>query len=115
MPCSAQKCARREGSWRRRAICLAFARAEQAAGRPLPMSRTAFLSVRDEDKLALVPIAARLAEVGVPNIPRPETSDVILAAAGLPVQRIGERLDEDSMDKEDVVSTSFAMATAISS
>ena len=76
----------------------AFARAERAAGRPLPMSGTAFLSVRDEDKLALVPIAARLAEVGFRIVATTKTSDV-LAAAGLPVQRISKRLD-DSMDEE---------------
>src|SRR5919201_2695153 len=35
----------------------AFAKAERAAGRPLPTSGTAFPSVRDADKAALVPVA----------------------------------------------------------
>ena len=36
----------------------AFAKAERAAGRPLPMAGTAFLSVRDADKPAAVAVAA---------------------------------------------------------
>ena len=36
----------------------AFAKAERAAGRPLPTGGTAFLSVRDADKDAIVPVAA---------------------------------------------------------
>jgi carbamoyl-phosphate synthase large subunit len=42
----------------------AFAKAERAAGRPLPTTGTAFLSVRDADKAALVPVAASLAALG---------------------------------------------------
>ena len=42
----------------------AFAKAERAAGRPLPTSGTAFLSVRDADKPPLVPVAAALAGLG---------------------------------------------------
>ena len=42
----------------------AFAKAERAAGRPLPTSGKAFLTVRDEDKAALVPVAAALAGLG---------------------------------------------------
>src|SRR5207344_1777849 len=42
----------------------AFAKAERAAGRPLPTSGTAFLSVRDADKASLVPTAAALAGLG---------------------------------------------------
>ena len=42
----------------------AFAKAERAAGRPLPSHGTAFLSVRDADKPALVPVAAALAGLG---------------------------------------------------
>ena len=43
----------------------AFAKAERAAGRPLPTSGTAFLSVRDADKAALRPVAAALAGLGL--------------------------------------------------
>ena len=42
----------------------ALAKAERAAGRPLPNSGTAFLSVRDEDKPAAVAVAAALAGLG---------------------------------------------------
>ena len=42
----------------------AFAKAERAAGRPLPTSGTAFLSVRDADKPASVAVAAALAGLG---------------------------------------------------
>ena len=42
----------------------ALAKAERAAGRPLPTSGTAFLSVNDADKAGVVPIAAALAGLG---------------------------------------------------
>ena len=42
----------------------AFAKAERAAGRRLPASGTAFLSVRDEDKGVVVPVAQALAGLG---------------------------------------------------
>ena len=76
----------------------AFARAERAAGRPLPTSGTAFLSVRDADKPALVPIAAALAGLGFHIVATTKTSE-ILAAAGLNVERISKRLD-DSVDEK---------------
>jgi carbamoyl-phosphate synthase large subunit len=42
----------------------AFAKAERAAGRPLPTAGTAFLSVRDADKGAIEPVARALATLG---------------------------------------------------
>ncbi len=42
----------------------AFAKAERAAGRPLPAAGTAFLSVRDADKDAIAPVAEALAALG---------------------------------------------------
>ena len=42
----------------------AFAKAERAAGRPLPNAGAAFLSVRDADKVAIGPIAGALAALG---------------------------------------------------
>jgi carbamoyl-phosphate synthase large subunit len=42
----------------------ALAKAERAAGRPLPMEGTAFLSVRDADKPALVDVADSLSKLG---------------------------------------------------
>jgi carbamoyl-phosphate synthase large subunit len=65
----------------------ALAKAERAAGRPLPASGTAFLSVRDDDKAALVPIAARLAELGFRLVATAGTA-AALAGAGLAVDRV---------------------------
>ncbi len=42
----------------------AFAKAERAAGRALPTSGRAFVTVRDADKVAVVPIARALAALG---------------------------------------------------
>src|SRR5581483_7092678 len=42
----------------------AFAKAERAAGRALPARGRAFLSVRDHDKLGVVPVARSLAALG---------------------------------------------------
>src|SRR5205823_2660616 len=42
----------------------ALAKAERAAGRALPRGGLAFLSVRDHDKLGVVPVARRLVALG---------------------------------------------------
>ena len=63
----------------------AFAKAERAAGRPLPVEGTAFLSVRDEDKQALVPVARTLAGLGFRLVATEGTARV-LAAAGIDVR-----------------------------
>jgi carbamoyl-phosphate synthase large subunit len=65
----------------------AFAKAERAAGRPLPTSGTAFLSVRDADKPALVPVAAALSGLGFGLVATGGTAGT-LAAAGLPVETV---------------------------
>jgi carbamoyl-phosphate synthase large subunit len=65
----------------------AFAKAERAAGRPLPSTGAAFLSVRDADKPALVPVAAALARLGFRLVATSGTADA-LAGAGLTVQRV---------------------------
>jgi carbamoyl-phosphate synthase large subunit len=65
----------------------AFAKAERAAGRPLPTAGTAFLSVRDGDKSALVPIAAALAGLGF-SLLATEGTRRTLAAAGLDVEAV---------------------------
>ncbi len=62
----------------------AFAKAERAAGRPLPTTGTAFLSVRDADKQALIPIAAKLADLGFRLVATAGTSHA-LAGAGIDV------------------------------
>src|SRR6185437_12325398 len=65
----------------------AFAKAERAAGRPLPSHGTAFLSVRDADKTALVPVAAALAGLGFELVATAGTA-AALRSAGLAVGEI---------------------------
>ena len=67
----------------------ALAKAERAAGRRLPTSGTAFLSVRDEDKPSVVPVAAALTGLGFELVATAGTLRV-LAAAGLAVEPVGK-------------------------
>jgi carbamoyl-phosphate synthase large subunit len=71
----------------------AFAKAERAAGRPLPVDGTAFLSVRDADKRAVVGVAAALARLGFKLLATAGTADT-LAVAGLDVERV-RKVTED--------------------
>jgi len=71
----------------------AFAKAERAAGRRLPTSGTVFLSVRDADKPALVPVAAALAGLGF-GLAATEGTAATLEAAGLEVERVRKMIDE---------------------
>ncbi|MFL6005228.1 MAG: carbamoyl-phosphate synthase large subunit [Gaiellaceae bacterium] len=70
----------------------AFAKAERAAGRRLPTSGTVFLSVRDADKPALVPVAAALAGLGF-SLVATEGTAATLEAAGLDVERVGKMIE----------------------
>jgi carbamoyl-phosphate synthase large subunit len=65
----------------------AFAKAERSAGRPLPTAGVAFLSVRDEDKPAAIPVAAALIGLGFRLIATDGTR-VRLSAAGLEVESV---------------------------
>jgi carbamoyl-phosphate synthase large subunit len=65
----------------------AFAKAERAAGRPLPTDGTVFLSVRDEDKPAVVDIAVSLQQLGFRLLATAGTANT-LAAAGISVERV---------------------------
>jgi carbamoyl-phosphate synthase large subunit len=65
----------------------ALAKAERAAGRPLPMDGTAFLSVRDADKPAAVEVAASLSKLGFRLVATVGTAHA-LAAAGIPVEHV---------------------------
>src|SRR5260221_685435 len=67
----------------------AFAKAERAAGRPLPTSGTAFLSVGDADKPAVVPVAAALAGLGFKLVATEGTART-LQAAGLEVEQVAK-------------------------
>jgi carbamoyl-phosphate synthase large subunit len=65
----------------------AFAKAERAAGRALPTGGRAFLSVRDHDKLGVVPIARALKGLGFELVATEGTARA-LALAGIAVQRV---------------------------
>jgi carbamoyl-phosphate synthase large subunit len=68
-------------------VSTAFAKAERAAGRPLPTTGTAFLSVRDADKTSVVPIAAALAGLGF-SLTATRGTARILAHAGFEVEEV---------------------------
>jgi carbamoyl-phosphate synthase large subunit len=73
----------------------AIAKAERAAGRPLPVGGTAFLSVRDADKDVAVDLGRRLIDLGFELCATAGTAHA-LAAAGLPVtsvRKVGEEGD----------------------
>jgi carbamoyl-phosphate synthase large subunit len=76
----------------------ALAKAERAAGRPLPTSGTAFLSVRDEDKPAAVAVAAALAGLGFDLVATEGTART-LRAAGLEigdVAKVADAVDDEA-------------------
>ncbi len=79
----------------------AFAKAERAAGRPLPTGGTAFLSVRAADKPGVVPVAAQLADLGFRLVATAGTAWT-LEAAGLEVERV-EKVSESNGDAATVV------------
>jgi carbamoyl-phosphate synthase large subunit len=76
----------------------AFAKAERAAGRPLPNAGTAFLSVRDTDKPSVVPVAAALAGLGF-ELLATEGTAATLSAAGLSVGEIAKVADASAGDE----------------
>jgi carbamoyl-phosphate synthase large subunit len=76
----------------------AFAKAERAAGRPLPTAGTAFLSVRDADKPSVVPVAAALAGLGF-GLLATEGTATTLRAAGLTVDEIAKVADAAEGDE----------------
>ncbi|RDI75210.1 Carbamoyl-phosphate synthase L chain, ATP binding domain [Gaiella occulta] len=76
----------------------AFAKAERAAGRPLPTSGTAFLSVNDADKPSVAPIAAALAGLGFTLVATEGTART-LRAAGLDVEEIAKVADADASER----------------
>jgi carbamoyl-phosphate synthase large subunit len=71
----------------------AFAKAERAAGRRLPSGGTAFLSVRDEDKHVVVPVAQALSGLGFQLLATAGTART-LAAAGLAVEYVRKVTEE---------------------
>jgi carbamoyl-phosphate synthase large subunit len=71
----------------------AFAKAWIAAGHDLPLQGTAFLSVNDRDKAALLPIAARLSALGFDLVATAGTAES-LEAHGIAVRRIRKAHEE---------------------
>ncbi len=65
----------------------AFAKAQIASGSSLPLEGAVFISVNDNDKAAVVPIARGLAEIGFHLITTRGTTKA-LKAAGLETQRV---------------------------
>jgi carbamoyl-phosphate synthase large subunit len=65
----------------------AFAKAERAAGRPLPRNGTVFLSVRDDDKASSIPVAAAFAGLGFQLYATGGTART-LRGAGLDVENV---------------------------
>lgn len=66
---------------------MAYAKAELGAGEALPTGGTVFLSTHDRDKQALIPVAARLIELGFSVIATSGTANA-LADAGLAVTSV---------------------------
>ncbi len=71
----------------------AFAKAWIAAGHRLPLDGTAFLSVHDRDKVALLPVARRLSELGFELAATAGTA-AFLSARGLAVRRVNKVHDD---------------------
>ncbi|MBI4509971.1 MAG: carbamoyl-phosphate synthase large subunit [Deltaproteobacteria bacterium] len=67
----------------------AFAKSQLAAFNQLPSSGRAFLSVRDEDKDALVPVARKLLDLGFSLIATRGTASV-LSKAGIRVEQVNK-------------------------
>jgi carbamoyl-phosphate synthase large subunit len=70
----------------------AFAKAQLGAGVRLPMTGSVFLSVKDSDKMALVPLARRLTEMGFGIIATRGTAARI-REAGLEVRQVAKVLE----------------------
>ena len=66
---------------------VAFAKAQQAVGQDLPASGTAFVSVNDNDKPTLLPIAGQLKDLGFKLIASRGTA-VFLNAHGVPASMV---------------------------
>ena len=70
----------------------AFAKAQLGAGVKLPSSGTVFISIRDRDKVGLVPMARRLTEMGFDVMATRGTASRI-RDAGLPVKVVNKVLE----------------------
>jgi carbamoyl-phosphate synthase large subunit len=71
----------------------AFAKAERAAGRRLPDTGTVFLSVRDDEKEGVVPVARALAALGFDLVATSGTA-AALTSAGLAARTVRKVTEE---------------------
>jgi carbamoyl-phosphate synthase large subunit len=67
----------------------AFAKSQLAAGQKLPLSGTVFVSVRDEDKPALLEIVVTLCELGFKILGTRGTA-IFLSQHGISIQRVNK-------------------------
>lgn len=67
----------------------AFAKAQLGAGEHLPLQGTCFISVRNTDKEAILPVARRLRQCGFALVATRGTA-AVLQAAGLPVEIVNK-------------------------
>ena len=67
----------------------AFLKSQIAAGTPLPDFGTVFVSVKDADKAAIVPMCRELIQMGFKLLATRGTADV-LKSAGIPVARVNK-------------------------
>jgi len=70
----------------------AFAKSQLGAGTRLPMSGTVFLSLKDADKAAAIPLARRLVDMGFSILATRGTA-AKLTEAGLPVRQVNKVLE----------------------
>lgn len=68
-------------------FAMAFAKSQMAAGQPLPEEGNVFISVRDEDKEGILPVAVSLAKLGFGILATSGTSR-FLGAAGVPARQV---------------------------
>jgi carbamoyl-phosphate synthase large subunit len=68
---------------------IAFAKARLGAGSNLPLSGTVFISVKDQDKKMIIPLAARLADMGFQIVATGGTARV-LVEAGIRARKVNK-------------------------
>jgi len=80
---------------------IAYYKAELAADTRLPTEGNVFISVRDDEKLRIIPVAKKLKELGL-NILATKGTAEVLAAAGIDV-KIVPKIGEDRPDILDYI------------
>jgi len=65
-------------------LAMAFAKAQLAAGAPLPLKGTVFISVAGQDKAVIAPVAKQLADMGYSLLASPGTA-AVLRGQNIPV------------------------------